>query len=124
MSISEQNPTGNHNPTNPVDDPEQRKPQPGTLRGEIAALTARFEAADQRMKRAATIEVREAAEAERREAAGDCWANEADLADLLLLLLRICLRHQPAALEQYLVTALRSHLDEITLTIAQLESRR
>src|SRR5262249_16085342 len=85
----------------------------GTLRAELAAITARYEAADHRAKRAETIEDRDQAEEEKREAAGDFWAAEADLADLLLMLLRLAIRHQPAALGQYLYRAVELQLLEV-----------
>jgi hypothetical protein len=85
----------------------------GTLRGEIAAIAARFEAADRRAKRAATLEDRDQAEAERLEASGDFWAAEADLADLLLMLFRLALRHQPNALGQYVYQAVELQFLEI-----------
>jgi hypothetical protein len=93
------------------------------LRSELAAIAARFEAANQRAWQATTIEDRNAAEAERLEAEGDFWVGEADIADLLLLLFRITLRHQPDALRHYVAAALRPHLDEITMAIARLEAR-
>ena len=65
------------------------------LRDEFTRIAERFEAADHRAKRATTIQDGEAAEWERLEAADNFWAAEADLADLLLLLLRLALHHQP-----------------------------
>src|SRR5262249_35803481 len=79
------------------------------LRRELAAITHRYEAADQRAKRAQTVEDRDLAEEEKREAAGDFWAAERDLAELQLLLLRLAFRLQPAALGQSLYRALDLH---------------
>jgi hypothetical protein len=94
------------------------------LRREISAIAARFEAADRRAKRADTLDNREAAEAERREAAGDFWAAEIDLADLLFILLRLAIRHRPAALAQYLKRAMETELNAVADAIVQLEGRR
>jgi len=94
------------------------------LRDELTRIAERFEAADHRAKRATTIQDGEAAEWERLEAAGNFWAAEADLADLLLLLLRLALRHQPAALAQYLSQALREELKTLADAIVELEARR
>jgi hypothetical protein len=94
------------------------------VRAELAQIAARFEAADHRAKRAAALEDREAAEWERLEAAGDFWACESDLAHLFLLLIRTCLRHEPAALALYLAEALRSELEPLATALAKLESAK
>jgi len=94
------------------------------LRAEIDAIAARYEAANRRAKLAATIPDRAAAEWERLEAAGDFTAAEMDLADLLLMLLRLALRHQPAALTQYLSQALRNELQPLADAILELEASR
>jgi hypothetical protein len=94
------------------------------LRAELAKIAERFEAADGRARQAAVIEDREAAEWERREAAGDFWAAGHDLADLLLLLFRYASTHQPDALRAYIVALLRPKLDPIVETIATREARQ
>jgi hypothetical protein len=94
------------------------------IRAELARIGGRFDAADRRAKQASTIEDREVAEEERREAAGDFWAAEADLADFLLLLLRVALRHQPDALTRYLVQALRPELESLADVLARMEVRQ
>jgi hypothetical protein len=94
------------------------------FRAELARITDRFEAADCRAKRAAKVEDREAAEWERLEAAGDFTATEMDLADLLLMLLRLALKHQPAALAQYLGNALRDEFEPLVDAVISLEARR
>jgi hypothetical protein len=94
------------------------------VRAELAQIAARFEQADRSAKRATTIKDREAAEAERREAAGDFWAAGADLADLLLLLFRYATTHQPDALRAHIVALLRPEFDPIAEAIANLEGRQ
>jgi hypothetical protein len=93
------------------------------VRGEIAAITERFEAADRRAKRAATLADREQAEAERREANGDFWAAGEDLADLLLLLVRYAITHRPEALRAYLADVLRPELEPILDAVVKLEAK-
>jgi hypothetical protein len=100
--------------------PDTRLP----LHEELSRIAERFEAVDQRAKRATTIQDREAAERERLEAAGDYAAAEMAMADLLLMLVRLALRHQPDALAQYLARALRCELEPIADAIIRLESRR
>jgi hypothetical protein len=93
------------------------------IRAELDRITERFDAADRRAKRATTIEDREAAEAERQDAAAEFWAASADLADLFLLLFRHATKHQPDALRAYIVALLRPELDPIAQAIANLEGR-
>jgi hypothetical protein len=93
------------------------------LRAELARIAERFEQAERRAKSASTIEDREAAESERREAEGDFWAVTADLADLLLLLFRHAITHQPDALRAYIVALLRPELDPMAEAIANLEGK-
>jgi hypothetical protein len=93
----------------------------------LARIAERFDAADRRAKRAAVLgdaTDREAAEAERREIAGDFWAAGEDLADLLLLLLQYAIEHHPDALRLYLTEALRPELEPIVEALAQLEARQ
>jgi hypothetical protein len=56
---------------------------------------------------------REAAEEERREAAGDFWAVRQDLADLLLLLLRKAVEHRGSALCLYGLDLLAANPDAL-----------
>jgi hypothetical protein len=93
------------------------------IRSQLNAIAERYAIADRRAKQALTMQDRAAAEWERLEAAGDYTAAEMDLAGFLLLLFRTALRHQPDALRQYLVRAIRPELDAITETIAYLEGR-
>src|SRR5437868_5682779 len=119
MSIThtdEQNKLPPHN----ADNPDARS----LVRAELARIGERFEAADRRAKRAATMEDREAAEAERQEVAGDSWALGTQLADFLLLLIRYALRHQPAALTMYLTEALRPELEPMAAALARQEVGR
>jgi hypothetical protein len=94
------------------------------MRAELVQIAERFEAADRRAKRAATLEEREAAGLERQEAAGDFWAAEWDLTELLLLLIRLALRHQPDVLAQYLREALREELEALADAVIKMEARR
>ncbi len=80
------------------------------LRDDLHRIAERFREADARAFRAAVAEAageRDQADAEKAEAAGDFWAATAEAADLLLLLLRLALKHRPDALRAYLVDALR-----------------
>jgi hypothetical protein len=95
--------------------------QRSLVRADLGAIAERFDAADRRARRAASIPEREAAEAERREVAGDFWAAGEDLADLLLLLLRYARRHRPDALAAALAEALRPELAPLTEAVARLE---
>jgi hypothetical protein len=97
---------------------------PSLLRADLDAIAERYEAADRRAKLAATIPDREAAEDERRGAAADFWLAETDLADLLLMLLRLTLRHQPDALRHYLAEALRPEIEPLANAFARMEARR
>ncbi len=111
-----------------------RNPTPdaqSVVRAELARIAERFGDADRRAKAAGvavafgagTVAEREAAEAERQDAAGDFWAASSDLADLLLLL-RYALAHQPDALRLYLAEALRPELGPLAEAVAGLEARR
>jgi hypothetical protein len=90
----------------------------------LEAITRRFEAADRRARRAATISDREVAESERREAAGAFWAVGEDLADLFLLLLRYACRHRPEALAAYLADVLDQEIGPLAEAVARLERGR
>jgi hypothetical protein len=115
----------NHNtPAATPPTPRIQRSLRSAVRLEIADIADRFAAADLRMKTAATFADREQAEAERREANGDFWAAEEDLADLLLLLLRYTLVHRPDALRFYLTEALRPELEAIIEIIAKQEDKR
>src|SRR5262249_39523235 len=111
-------------PAPPAPPPDPGPEARSLLRAELAQITARFEAADRSAKRAAVLEDREAAESERREAAGDFWAAEVDLAELLLMLLRLAFRHQPHALCRYLSNALAPELEPLAGALAKLEARK
>src|SRR5437660_10722798 len=96
----------------PADKPDVGDACPGCiasagLREDLGRIAAAFERADRRAKAAATVGDREAAEAERREAVGEFWVAGVTVADLLLLLLRLAMRHRPEALAAYLAEALR-----------------
>jgi hypothetical protein len=91
------------------------------VRADLERIAERYAAADRRACRAQSIEDYDAAEAERREIAGEFWAAGSELADLLLLLLRHALQHQPDALRLYLAEALRPELGPITAALANLE---
>lgn len=93
------------------------------LRADLERITDRFEQADRRLHRSQTIEDYAAAEEERRDIAGEFWAAENELAHLLLLLLRVTLKHEPDALRLYLAEALRAELEPITESLARLEAR-
>ncbi len=119
----------------PTQERNGRNPTPDArsiVRAELARIAQRFEAADRRAKAAGvavafgagTVADREAAEAERRDAAGESWAAESDLADLLLLLLRHARRHQPDALRDLLADVLRPELAPLAEAVARLEARR
>lgn len=89
----------------PVSDAQHETPyrtQRSLVRADLERITDRFDSADRRAKRVATILDREAAEDERREAAADFWAAEEELVDLFLMLLRLSVKHQPDALRLYL----------------------
>jgi hypothetical protein len=92
-----------------------------TLRGELAGILERFAAADERLRRSATIADREAAEAARREAVGEHYGVTRDVADLFLLLLRQALQHRAEALRNYLVKLLAPELDPMAEAIYRLE---
>ncbi len=94
------------------------------LRVDLLRVAERFETADRRARTAAMLTDREAAEAERREAAGEFHAGGSDLADLLLLLLRMAARHEPDALRTALVELLRPELAPLVSALARLEGRR
>lgn len=114
---------GRHNTESGRATPDARS----ILRAELARIAEGFAAADRRAFTAGVYDRqghREAAEAERAEAAGNFWAAEADLADLLLLLLRAAARHQPDALRLRLGQALRTELEPLAEAVARLEARR
>jgi hypothetical protein len=104
----------------PCDTPSLRS----AVRREFAEITERFEKAHNRALRAQTIEDWEAAEAERRDIAGEFWAAGEDLADLLLMLLRYGMQHRPEALEMYLAEILRPQFRSLAQSIARLERGR
>lgn len=97
------------------------------VRAEIARITAMYEAADARRKRAQAMsdpdEV-EAAEAEKREASADFWAAADGLADLFLLMLRYAAEHRPEQLCQAMAGALRTELVPLAEAIVQLEMKK
>lgn len=98
---------------------------PSYVRAELGRVADRWEAAGDRARRATTIADRERAEAERREAAGDHHQVEVDLADLLLLLLRMALRHRRAELVALLEDAVEDPLlAPLAEAIARLEVAR
>jgi hypothetical protein len=106
-----------------ADSPQRTTPR-SLVRADLAAIAERFEDAGRRIKRATTISDREAAEAERRDAVGDFWAAEDDLADLLLLLIRCCEQHRPDVLRLYLAEVLRTELEPIVDALAKVEARK
>jgi hypothetical protein len=91
------------------------------VRADLGRITDRFEQAGRRAQRAQTIADYDDADAERCEIAGEFWAAEEDLAQLVLMLLRIALRHQPEALRMYLADALAPELDGLADAIVRLE---
>jgi hypothetical protein len=96
---------------------------PAGLGDEIRRIVARWEAADRRAKKAATIQDREAAEAERRDAEGERLAAGLAVADLLLLLFRHGLRYRPEQLGLYVAEAMRPEIKPQADAIAALERR-
>ena len=94
------------------------------VRREIADITSRFEAADRRKTRSQTIEDYADAHDERMAIAGEFWAAESQLADLLILLLRIAVKHQPDLLRLYIAEVLRPELNPILDALVKLEDRR
>ncbi len=97
------------------------------LRAELLRIAECCQAAADLAHRAAVAEEtggREAAEAERQEAAADFWKAGAELAHLCLLLIRHACDHQPDALRLYIVELLRPELEPIVKAIVRLESRR
>jgi hypothetical protein len=91
---------------------------------DLERITERFEKANNRALRAQTIEDWEAAEAERRDIAGEYWGATDELAQLGLMLVRLAAEHYPDALRIYLVEIMRPELEAITGAIARLEGRR
>jgi hypothetical protein len=83
------------------------------VRADLANIAERFEAADRRVRGARTAAGRERAEAVRRAADAEFYAAGRELADLLLLLLRYAIHHQPDALRLYLVELLRPELEQL-----------
>jgi type IV pilus biogenesis protein CpaD/CtpE len=79
------------------------------LRQTLRGVLERWDAADRRVWEYRAREQpadREAAEAERRDIEGELHALAAELADLLLLLLRQAVRHNPGELRQQLMELL------------------
>lgn len=102
------------------------------VRRELGRIRGRWEAADKKAY-AASVAIafgasagaeREAAEAERDDAAGELFGLESDLADLLLLLLRLARRHRPEALADSLSEAMGEELDTFAREIAHARARR
>jgi hypothetical protein len=96
-------------------------------RADLSRIAERYKAAERAAFTAGIYNRqgdREAAEAESQAAAAEFWAAESELADLLLMLLRLALRHQPDALRDYLTEALRPELEALADGIAELEGRR
>jgi hypothetical protein len=91
---------------------------------DIGTIKNCFAAADERLKRAATIEDRSQAEEERHEAMGDLFAAKQELADLFILLLRHAAEHRPTALRIYLADLLREDFGSLAQAIAQVEACR
>jgi hypothetical protein len=87
----------------------------------VAPILARLEAADRRLRQAATFADRELAEAQRRQARGEIWRAGTDLAELFLLLFRSCRRYQSGALATALVEVLRPELEPLFDAAARLE---
>ena len=83
------------------------------VRADLARIADRFESADRKVRGARTATDREQAEAERREADAEFFAAGRELADLLLLLFRYAMYHQPDALRLYLVELLRPELESL-----------
>lgn len=95
------------------------------VRAELDRIADQFDRADRRRaKAAATIADREAAEAEQQEAAGIYWSAGESLTQLLLLMLRFAIEHEPDLLRERLVEALRPELEPLAEDIARLEDRR
>jgi hypothetical protein len=80
------------------------------LREELRWILTRFEAADERLRQAATIPEKEAAAAARREAVGDHYGCTEDVSSLFLLMLRQAVRHDKNALRWLLVDLLKDVL--------------
>jgi hypothetical protein len=127
MSIANSPSEGNVRPTvvaGRADFSAATPPPPATFRSEIEAFVARYQAAKERAARAATLADREAAEAERREAEGDFWLLETNLADLFLLLFRLAVQHEPAAVADSVKKVLRPELNALADGIVKLEGRK
>jgi hypothetical protein len=93
------------------------------VRAYLGQITERFEAAHRRALQAQAIKDYEAAEAERREIAGDFWLAEEELAQFGLMLVRLAFQHHPNTLRLWLTEALRPELEEIADAQANLEAR-
>ena len=91
---------------------------------ELARLLERLDAAHRACRAATGLPDREAAEAVRREAAGELWYFRQGLADLALLLIRHALEYRREALCASLAEALRPELDLLAESIAKLEGHR
>ncbi len=91
---------------------------------ELSRICRRFEAADQRARSADTAPDRAAALTERDEAAGEFYAAEMGLADLLLTMFRVAVGHRPDALRMYMAELLRPELEPVLEAVARLEARR
>lgn len=91
------------------------------VQSELSRIADRFDAANRLLRQAKSTEDREFAEAMRRDAAGQFWAFGQELADLLLLLIRMALSHRRDALGSYLADALRPELAPIVAAVARLE---
>jgi hypothetical protein len=89
----------------------------------LGRIADHFEQADRNACRAQTIEEFADWEEERREYAGRLWAAEEELAQLTLLQLRIAFQHQPDALRQWLIAALRPEIEPIADATAINEQR-
>jgi hypothetical protein len=97
------------------------------LRAELLRIAGRFKDSEDRAFRACVAEdagERDAAEAERQEAAGDFWAAGRDLGELLLLLLRQASDHYPDAVRDYLLDLLKPELQSLARAVARLEARQ
>jgi hypothetical protein len=98
-------------------------PKALSVRDELTAILAKFDAADRAMRRAAAhdrFEGLAAAEMDRLAALGDRRAAGEALADLYLLLLRQARQYRPTELQTHLRTLLDPHLNPLADTIARM----
>ncbi len=98
------------------------------VRDELAAICDRFAAGEKRLHQAQTMPAIDraqiaAAHAECDEAKGDFWAAGQQLADLLLLLWRYAIRHQPDALRDLVKQIIGPLVTPIAQAVAKLERR-